>query len=568
MKKLLYGILAAIFALLLLVLIVPNFIDWSHYKQPIISAVKNHTGFELDLKGTVHLQIFPMPHLSASDVTIKNKPDGQAENLIELKSLSLNAEFIPLLFGEIIIGQIELIRPLIFLETLKNGQNNWDMKPTSSLSSGQPSSDSTQIKVEGDSKKLVFSLKKIKIKDGFIGFSNFQKNSHQEMKDINLEGSMESLTGPFAIKGSLEINHYIVKGEVNTGELNSHEQSPLTANLSITKDGQEYGQMNIKGTVLDKKFIGSVKSDTLKIPFSLNLEHKKIDFQKGMQISAEVEASPENVKISNLDLQLDTLKIMGNAHYKAPQIECKFTLTEGNSKIDLSATGQSSDKRLWEGLINVKSDNPHVFLEWSGLDAPYLKGVFNITTNLNVEGSSYALSSLKFKVGALEGSGKATINLSSQLTRPYFNADLSINALNVNAYLSNAPSAKSLSAPASHQKPENSLKSSPSNALNSAPAPSVAPTRWSKDPWNFTFLKMIDTDFTFNIGKLDYDHYQLQKVSGKLHIKDGNLQLNSFQAFIYEGRLNADVTIHQGGLSPIFKLSGTIHDINVGSIPQ
>lgn len=568
MKKLLYGSLVAFFAVILLILVVPNFIDWSHYKRPIATAVKAHTGFDLDLKGPVHLQILPTPHLSAEDVFIKNKSGGQAENLIELKSFSLNADFIPLLFGEIIIRQVELIQPVVFLETFKNGENNWDMKTNSSSSSSSEKSSSPEIS-EGSTKKLVFSLKKIKIKEGMVTLTDLQKNTQQEIKDINLEGSMDSLGGPFAIKGGIEINEYKVKGEVNTGEIDSQKQSPLTSKISITKDNQEYGTLSVEGNVLDKKFIGTLKSDTLKIPFSLDLQHKKFDLQKGIQVSAQVEAESQNIKVSNINLKSDALKISGNINYKAPQVECNLTLSEGPSLLSLFAKGQSGDKSLWNGDVGFSSDNPHVFLGWVGLEGvPYLKGKVNISTHLNVQSNTYGLSSLKFEVGDLKGSGKATINLDSHLARPYISADISVNALNLNSYLLASDSPENSLSKHENLQVKGGPKASHSPATStptSSPPPSSE--RWSKEPFDLKVLKMIDTDFTFNIGVLFYDKYQFQKVKGVLQLKDGNLILTAFQTLLYEGELKGDASIHQGS-SIIFKINSTLHGINLGSLPQ
>lgn len=566
MKKLLYGILAVFLTAVLLVLIVPNFIDWSNYKHPIMTTVKNHTGFELDLKGPLHFQIFPTPHLSAMDVSIKNKPEGRAENLIELKSFSLNADLIPLLFGEIIIRQIEFIQPTIFLEIFQNGQNNWDMGNVSPPSSStQPFIDPRQTSAR-ENNKFNFSLKKIKIKNGSVTINNFQKNSLQEVKGINIEGSLDSLTGPFLIIGEFEIDHYNINGKINTGEFNDQKHSLLTASLSVSKGDEKYGTVDIEGNLLDKQFSGVVKSDTLKIPLSFDIGHKKLDFQKGLQVSGHVDASSESINISNLDLQLGTLKVVGTASYKMPQIKCNLTFSEGASKVDFSANGQSNKDKahLWEGSVSINSDAPHVFLEWFSLDkVPYLQGFFNVSTDLSIVSNTYALTALKFKVGSLEGFGKATITIDPQKSRPYIAADLTFNALDVNAYLpdSKSPSVKI-------QKSENLAQNKAPEAISSKIQPSsISSERWSKESFDLKFLKIVDMDFTFNIDRLDYDNYHLQKARGMLHLKEGNLHLNSFQALLYGGKIKGDVSIHPRS-SPMIKLNGAIQGMNLASFPD
>jgi uncharacterized protein involved in outer membrane biogenesis len=547
MKKFLYAFIAVI----LLLVTVPSFIDWSHFKAPIITAVKENTGFEIDLKGSVRLSLLPSPHLDAHDVSIKNKSGGKAISLVELKSISLGVNVFPLLKGNVEVSKVELIEPVINLETFKNGENNWDVKADkASLDAKLPATDSISI-TKSDAKTPGFSLQKVVIKDGQVTISNFQTDSHHEIKNINLQGSLGSLTGPFFVNGQFNLNEYSLKVDAQTGAIESHDPSPVSIILSASKGKDDYGTLQIKGTVHDKKFAGSVQSSSLKVPFVLDLANKKLDLQQGIKFSARVEAEPENIKVSNLEVQLSSIEIAGNAVYKSSQVETKLIITESAAKLDVSAKGESNDKNLWDGTLAVQSDKPQAFLKWFGVDdnVSYLQGAFNISTHLKVEGEVYSLSTLKFKVGLLDGSGTASIRLSED--HPYVNADLSLNKLDLNAFMS------------ADQKTSKSQETQ-IPAVNSNVA---VPMRWSKDKWNLESLKAVNTDFKFNIGEVKYDEYQLSQVSGALHLKDGNLQLSSFQAQGYNGRLSGDAKVHQGK-TPAVGLNFNIQNVNLTSLPK
>ncbi len=533
---------------------VPNFIDWSHFKAPIISAVKDNTGFEIDLKGSVNLSLFPSPHLSAKGVSVKNKPGGKAATLIELKSISFGVNILPLLRGNIEVSKVELIEPIINLETFKNGENNWDIKTANTSSEAKPTNAESASIAKSDAKTPSLSLQKVVIKDGQVTISNFQTNSHQEIKNINLQGSLDSLTGPFAVKGQLDVNEYSLKIDARTGEITGHKPSAVHATLSAAKGKNDFGTLQVEGTVQDKKFVGGIQSDGLKVPFVLDLANKKLDLQKGVKLAAQVEAESENIKVSNLEMQLDSVKIAGNVAYKAPHVEAKLTITEGAAQVDVSAKGESNDKNLWDGLVTVQSDKPQTYLKWFGVDdkAPYLEGAIHASTYLKIEGATYSLSALKFKVGHLNGSGVISVKLGD--VRPYVNADLSLNKLDLNAFMGEAE--------------QTSAKSEQAQAFAPAANSNVAvPMRWTKDKWNLEPLKLVNTDFKFSIGEVKYDEYQLSQVSGDLHLKDGSLQLSSFQAQGYSGRLSGDAAVQQGK-TPSVKLNFAIQNVNLASLPK
>ena len=94
MKKFLV-ILGVVFGL---VLIVPTFIDWSHFKDPLAQFVKVNTGYDLKIRGPLRLGLLPVPHLDAQDVSIGG---GKNAASLDLKALSLKLKVLPLLQGRL-----------------------------------------------------------------------------------------------------------------------------------------------------------------------------------------------------------------------------------------------------------------------------------------------------------------------------------------------------------------------------------------------------------------------------------------------------------------------------------
>jgi len=73
MKKLSLKILAAVlFIFLLIVILVPVFVDVNHYKSEISTLVKEQSGLKLEIKGDITLSIITGIKFSVDDVSLYN----------------------------------------------------------------------------------------------------------------------------------------------------------------------------------------------------------------------------------------------------------------------------------------------------------------------------------------------------------------------------------------------------------------------------------------------------------------------------------------------------------------
>eukprot|EP01037_Dinobryon_pediforme_P016049 gene16049-16218_t len=201
-------------------------------------------------------------------------------------------------------------------------------------------------------------------------------------------------------KGQVDFNEFTIKGDIQTGELFNKNPASIKANINLSKNKDDYGTLRVEGTMEDKRFVGDLTSDALKLPFSLDLVNKKIDLQKGLTLKAHLDAQPEDIKISELKAFLEDIKLEGELAYKISNITGQLLLSEGPAQIKLLVQGLSDDKNLWNGHITIHSDKPQAFLKWVGADdkGPYLQGEIDIGTSLSVQDSSYVFKGLKFKV--------------------------------------------------------------------------------------------------------------------------------------------------------------------------
>jgi len=508
MKKLLYGFLLIV----LLVVIVPNFVDWSHYKSPLIAALKRHTGLEVDFKGPLHLKLLPTLCIDATEVVIKNNLKGKAANLLEVENISMKVTLWSLMRGRVNIDKATFLNPTLYLEVLQDGQQNWVFE-NSQLPKEKLDSPSQEISPSSEGVSL--SLKKVEIKEGKVIYKNFQTDLQEEIQHVNLQGSLESLKGPFGFEYQMNFRAHTFKGDVQVDKTSEAGRIPFHARLAVASTQNKLGTLEVKGSAHGTEIEADIHSDDLSFPFPINFGDQKVGLPKVIKISGHLMANPQNIQLSHLTIDTNLLKVKGNANVQLSPWQGELTLSEGASKINLSIKSQNNTPSAWGGKAIISLAKPEFFWQCLGVDPSlgFLHGVLEISTDFIVRAPTYTFNNLRFTIGNLQGSGMVTVNQSQRTN--HIRADLSVNKLDMNTLLST----KNTDRPSRADDLSTSLKNE----------------RWSKDKWNLSFLKAVDMDCKLKVRELIYDKYNFQDVKGTIQIKNGNLKLTDCQAQGYKG---------------------------------
>lgn len=105
-----------------------NLIDFNQYKPQIEAEVKQLTGRDFKIDGSVEVSVLPFI-FNVSNLYLKNPPDFSAENLLSIKELRLELSLSDLLIHrELSIISLELIEPKVHLVKTEQGDNWTDIK--------------------------------------------------------------------------------------------------------------------------------------------------------------------------------------------------------------------------------------------------------------------------------------------------------------------------------------------------------------------------------------------------------------------------------------------------------
>jgi len=124
------GISAAVLFVLVAGLVVYlKSLDFNDYKPQIQQAVQQATGRTLSVDGNLALSVSLHPALVVDGLHLSNARGGSRADMASVERLELELRLFPLLFGEVYVQRLVLVRPDILLETLPGGGNNWNFAP-------------------------------------------------------------------------------------------------------------------------------------------------------------------------------------------------------------------------------------------------------------------------------------------------------------------------------------------------------------------------------------------------------------------------------------------------------
>ena len=128
--RIFWTILAIAGGLVLLVLVGVAIAVWTvdvnQFVAPIQKKVKEATGRDLTIGGGVHLSLGLEPKLVLEDVRFGNAPWAKVKDMAAVKRVEAEVALLPLLHRRFEVVQLNLVDPVITLETDAGGKTNWE----------------------------------------------------------------------------------------------------------------------------------------------------------------------------------------------------------------------------------------------------------------------------------------------------------------------------------------------------------------------------------------------------------------------------------------------------------
>jgi len=231
MKKLLIALLGIVVLLLLVVWVGPSLID---LRPRVASAVRDATGRELRIDGSLHVSLLPRLSIAASGVHLSNAPGAATPEMLSVDSFVLQAELWPLISKRLVIDSLEITHPVANLEVDRSGRANWifasESKPATAPAQESPAA-------AGGSALGAVQIRAFKLDQGQLSYHNAATGQAIEAKDVTLNAAMSATESPLTLQGQMVLN-----------------SEPVAVNLSIdSPDKLSRGEQAKVDLALDTK---------------------------------------------------------------------------------------------------------------------------------------------------------------------------------------------------------------------------------------------------------------------------------------------------------------------------
>lgn len=454
MKKFIKVLLWIIFVLILIVLIggfifIKTF-DLNKYKPYVQKVVYEQTGRELSLNGDASLKFSLIPTVKLNDVALSNVSWSPEKQMISAESVEVSVALMPLLHQEIVIDQVNLIDPKVFLSVNAQGEPNWIFqKPVpakektdtqaryefsliGTAHAADPENISESLPAENTSGMSLRGIlaRHLTIENGLVVYQDLKNGQKHEVIVKNFDLLSENMDSNVNIAFEALYNNNAVSGTMTTGSINALVQNrpdfPLKADLKA------YGANLKADMILNNIFENPVFSGEIKaLNPSGNLGLFKID------VSGNISGTKEKIRLT-----LSPLNVAGNIFNTDLDIDLKNAVPSISGKINTDGfdlrTLQNNAKTASFSLIFEA--HAADFVPNSPLDLSFLKlfnanialalnnvlideniGKLNLHGTAKVQNGTLTLSPLEIQnmsnkltgsVSAVSGTNAVSVNLS------------------------------------------------------------------------------------------------------------------------------------------------------------
>lgn len=325
MKKLITVSIFTLTAFLLLLLtcgfILSRFIDPNKYKGRISQYVYAKTGQVLVINGAMEWSVFPWIGLKANKLEYYNPPSFVPKKFVSAKEMDIKIKMIPLVRGNIEVGNITLDGVVLNLIKNKDGVFNWQ---TAEAQNNQTQEVSTAKKTNTLSN---LSIRSLKIKNGKLNYFDKKTNSQISISNLNIGSN------------SIRFNHAFPL-EIQFDLLNDRKLKELTLDLktqiSMSADYQHYDLQNIR-----VRAVSNINDKPLTIKGEGHLESN---------LDTQTLKSNLKLMVGNVNGNLD---VLGTNISKQPHYSGDFSTEHFNAKEFLQTIGHPIQTKNKKSLQDV-----------------------------------------------------------------------------------------------------------------------------------------------------------------------------------------------------------------------
>ncbi len=235
---------ASIISSLIIILAIGGFVfvrnfDLNKYKPYIQNEVMKLTGRNLQINGDASLGISLIPTVVINDVTFSNPNWAKNPDMLKLEKLEVKFAIMPLLKKKIEVSKLIIKKPEIYLETAKDGENNWSFG-NKEVGTSKKVSQNVQPKIKDASAALGIGLiaEGVEFDDGIVNYydARTMKTVNFNINEINMEVPADNKPITIDVDATYDRNNIKLDAEISTlNSLLEEGKVDFVANLNALK---------------------------------------------------------------------------------------------------------------------------------------------------------------------------------------------------------------------------------------------------------------------------------------------------------------------------------------------
>lgn len=257
MNRIVIGILVVVVLVIGALFAVPAFVDFNEYKAEIGERVARATGRQFTIDGDIDLKLLPAPALAVKGLSLGNIDGATAPDMVRIESLEVRVALLPLLGGDIQVEKIRFVKPVVVLESLPDGRENWRFNGSSAAGETPAATPSD----DGGTGLDNIRIDHVEVVDGTVTLVR-DGRTVSSITAFDGQVSATTLAGPFKIAGTGTVGGQALRFDAGIGRLEGTTSIPLTANVSLADDA---ARLQFSGSAskanIDATVRGTVKAE-------------------------------------------------------------------------------------------------------------------------------------------------------------------------------------------------------------------------------------------------------------------------------------------------------------------
>ena len=156
-------------------------LDWSWIKGYVVRKASEALGRTVVVEGALDVDWSWTPLIRAEQVRVANAPWSKEPYMLDIRRLACRIDLHALLQGRLVLPMIELVEPVVRLETSEQGEANWTVQPNQPVAADQAQAGALPM------------IERLSLRDGSVTYADAASNTSMT---VTLAEVQATTTGP------------------------------------------------------------------------------------------------------------------------------------------------------------------------------------------------------------------------------------------------------------------------------------------------------------------------------------------------------------------------------------